>query len=277
MFKNLRVAICTVILFACILNALPSSAKSAIYPSACEKKLLTGNGVTVDISNRWLGYIMVRHENSSANMKAVKVYDGKTYQYHLPRNGEYATIPLSEGNGDYMISVYKQVKPEKNEYSRVFHQTVNVFLPDPFSVFRIPNQYVWFTEESALVKKANELCARAADDLEKVKILYDYVSGRILYDYVKAATIKPPYLPDADKILEIGRGICFDSSVLLAAMLRAQGIPAKLAIGQLNTNGLTRPHAWNKVFIDGNWLKMDPTYNLVASISHPDYVAERVY
>jgi len=69
----------------------------------------------------------------------------------------------------------------------------------------------------------------------------------------------------------VGRGICFDSSVLLAAMLRAQGIPAKLAIGQLNTNGLTKPHAWNKVFIDGNWLKMDPTY-VSEQIGEPDGV-----
>jgi len=239
--------------------------------------LFTGNGATIDISNHWQGYIMVRHENSSAHMKAVKAYDGKMYKYDLPRNGEYAVLPLSEGNGEYTISVYERVAPEQDNYKRVFHQTINVFLPDPLSVFRIPNQYVWFTEESALVSKSIKLSAKATNDFEKIKVLYDYVSERMLYDYVKAATIRPPYLPDADKILETGRGICFDLSVVLAGMLRAQGIPAKLVIGQLNINGLPTHHAWNEVFLDGNWLKMDPTHKVVAPSGHPDYVAERVY
>ncbi|MCL1796589.1 MAG: transglutaminase-like domain-containing protein, partial [Clostridia bacterium] len=136
--------------------------------------------------------------------------------------------------------------------------------------------YVWFTDESALVQKSIELCAGATDNYEKINILYGFVSEHMLYDYIKAVSITPPYLPDTDETLRTGRGICFDFAVLLAGMLRVQGIPTQLVIGKLLSNNSPMDHAWNKVFLDGNWLMVDPTFK-IGAFRQADYVQERVY
>ena len=72
-----------------------------------------------------------------------------------------------------------------------------------------------------------------------------------------------------DKVLEAKKGICFDYSAVMAAMLRSQGIPCKLVIGYAGTVY----HAWINVYIEGvgwvdkaiyfdgkTWTLMDPTF-----------------
>jgi len=52
-------------------------------------------------------------------------------------------------------------------------------------------------------------------------------------------------------------GICFDFSSLLAAMLRSQDIPAKLAMGFVATSPKPTYHAWNEVYInDVGWIRI---------------------
>ena len=94
-------------------------------------------------------------------------------------------------------------------------------------------------------------------------------SGRLTYDGEKAAAVTAGYLPDVDKVLEEGKGICFDYAALMTAMLRCQGVPTKLVIGYAGTVY----HAWVSVwtdetgwidgviFFDGqSWQRMDPTF-----------------
>ena len=86
-----------------------------------------------------------------------------------------------------------------------------------------------------------------------------------IYDYNKAATVKPGYMPDIEKIYESKSGICYDYSVLFASMLRSQGIPAKVVKG--SSTLVNEYHAWNEVFIDGNWIIVDTTVDAAYSAS----------
>ena len=119
--------------------------------------------------------------------------------------------------------------------------------------------------------KAAELikAAGAKTDLEKVTAVYHYVVNNISYDYDLAATVAPGYLPDVDKVLESGKGICFDYAAVMAAMLRSQNIPCKLVVGFAGKVY----HAWINVYIEGvgwvdqliyfdgkTWSLMDPTF-----------------
>jgi len=54
-------------------------------------------------------------------------------------------------------------------------------------------------------------------------------------------------------------GDCTEHSVFLAALCRAAGIPARVAMGFEYIAGTWAGHAWNEVWIDGRWYPLDAT------------------
>ena len=63
------------------------------------------------------------------------------------------------------------------------------------------------------------------------------------------------YIPDPDRTYEERTGICFDYASLAAAMLRSLGIPCKIITGYVSPDGIY--HAWNMVYIDGEWISVE--------------------
>ena len=59
------------------------------------------------------------------------------------------------------------------------------------------------------------------------------------------------------------RGDCRLYALLTAAMCRAQGVPARIAVGLLYVEKMGKPyfgfHMWTEVYIDGQWLGLDGT------------------
>ena len=96
-----------------------------------------------------------------------------------------------------------------------------------------------------------KLAAPADDDLDVVTYIYDYIIDNIKYDFDRAENVSVGYLPDIDKVLEEGKGICFDYAALATAMLRSQGIPTRLVVGYSDDVY----HAWISVYIeDVGWV-----------------------
>ena len=114
-----------------------------------------------------------------------------------------------------------------------------------------------------------------ASDAEKAACIYNYITGLLTYDKEKAATVEKGYLPDVDATLRERKGICFDYAALFAAMLRAQNIPVRLAIGYVQPDNIY--HAWNQVYIDGEWVWMDATFGPSSSYTESSYTKEREY
>lgn len=192
---------------------------------------------------------------------------GEPYTYDLATDGRFETFPLSDGDGAYALNIYRNLRGE--EYIFVFGAAFEAVIDDELSPFLHPNQYVHFTAQSEAVAFTQTLCAGAADDLEAVGRIYDYVIGNIGYDYAKAQTVTSGYLPDIDEVLREKKGICFDYASLMTAMLRSQRIPSKLVVGYAGA----AYHAWISVYteqtgwVDGyihfdgtSWVRMDPTY-----------------
>jgi len=243
-------------------------------PTASGTSVESNGQAIVDFSNQQDGYIMAQFtEDTDLKIKVlITGPDGVQYKYTLMRNQEFEVFPLSSGNGTYEIGVFKQV--DGTRYSQELSTTINVSLTDEFAPFLRPNQYVNFNQNSAVVRKAAELVAGKSDFMERVAAIYHFVITNIEYDVHLAETVQSEYLPDVDRILESGKGICFDYAALMAAMLRSQGIPTKLVIGY--TGDVY--HAWisvfsveegwldDVIFFDGHeWRLVDPTF--AASIS----------
>jgi hypothetical protein len=73
---------------------------------------------------------------------------------------------------------------------------------------------------------------------------------------------KPDYsqaFASAAEVIESGTGDCTEHAVLLAALARARGIPARVALGLVYGDGKFLYHAWTEVFIDGQWTGLDGT------------------
>lgn len=237
-------------------------------PSAPGTVCYSSNSVTLDASNAANGYVMIQYSGDSSKIKVqVLKSGGETYTYDLNSRSAYEVFPLTEGNGKYTIRVLEQV--QGSQYAVRFNNDLNVSLISEFEPFLYPNQYVNFSEESAVVKKGAQLAATADDALGVVTNVYNYIVSNFTYDTARASSVPAGYLPDVDAVLAQKKGVCFDYAAVMTAMLRSQNIPTKLVVGY--TGSLY--HAWVNVYIEGrgwvdhiiyfdghNWELMDPTF-----------------
>lgn len=273
--SRLRVALPWIAFSLCLLyvvNALAFDMFSIVYAQAPGTKTLSSGPVIADISNSEKGYIMVRHSGSNKKLKARVTYGGNEYTYDLRNDGEYETFPLQFGAGKYQLEVFENSKG--TSYARVFNKNFSTDMPDPNAPFLSPNQYVWYVPSTSAIAKSYEICDGLETDMQKAKALYDWVGTHIMYDYIKALAPPRGYIPDVDETLNSGMGICFDYAALLGCMLRVQGIPTKLIIGDLVS--MNQYHAWNVAYLDGDWRLMDATFYNV-NYTADEYVLERFY
>ena len=115
-------------------------------------------------------------------------------------------------------------------------------------------------------KKIRELVDSVLDDtrrhpLQRAKRLVEWVYNNIDKRPVLS-------LPDALSTLENREGDCNEHAVLMAAMARAAGIPARVETGLVYLNGRFYYHAWNLLYL-GKWVTADAVYNqLPADVTH---------
>ncbi|MEN6595041.1 MAG: transglutaminase-like domain-containing protein [Clostridiaceae bacterium] len=252
--------------------AADETADKLLLPEASGTVVYEGQGVTIDASHTDQGYVMIRCEQTEKRLKARVSTSAQTYYYDLPSGEDYSVFPLQMGDGDYTLRIMEQV--EDDLYAVRYSVDIEVALADETIPFLYPSQYVWYDAESDTVETSREVTGELTDEEKIVKACYRFVVNHIAYDTQKAKTVESGYLPNADETLETGKGICFDYSVLLAVMLRSQGIPTRVVIGMVSPENLY--HAWNSVYLDGEWVWMDPTLDGMGH-RESDYVTERIY
>lgn len=252
---------------ATALTAEPAVA-TTLMPVASGTLVKCNDKALIDYSNTADGYVMAKYTASTTKkLKAQVKGPTTTYTYNLTAGADYATFPLSDGNGSYTVTVYENISGTK--YSTTLSVSFTVTLKDEFAPFLLPNQYVNYTNAPNTVAKAEELTAGLSEPLDKVQAIYNFVVKNFTYDKQKAATVQSGYLPALDTVLAEKKGICFDYAAIMAAMLRCQDVPCKLVVGYAGT----AYHAWINVYseetgwvnaaiyFDGtSWKLMDPTF-----------------
>ncbi len=253
---------------AAILSEAPGAVSMVLKTVASGTQVKKNEYSIIDYSNVSDGYIMVKYTEDTSNKIKAQVAgpSGVVYTYNVTPK-KYEVFPLSDGNGTYKTTIFQNISG--TSYMTVLSQSFTVELTDEFAPFLTPNQYVNYTENSKVVKKAASLTKGITDPLDKVKKIYNYVVNNFTYDRKKAKTVKSGYLPDLDTVLKAKKGICFDYAAVMTAMLRSQGVPSKLVVGYSGDayhawiNVYTDDSGWidGIIFFDGNiWKLMDPTY-----------------
>lgn len=250
------------------------SLSEVLMPVASGKKVLKADKLTVDASNADQGYIMVKGPKTKTRLKVTVEITGSKLQYDLNGEGEYEVFPLQLGRTNYTISLWRQVEGKK--YGKIGQVKVAAKMEDELSCFLYPNQYVNYRKDSPCVKEANEVCKGLETNREKFYAIWDYIVKNFQYDYVKAVTVagSSGMLPDIEGCWKGKKGICQDLSAVACAMMRSQGIPARLMIGQL---GSGTPHAWVVAWVDGEDIFFDPTAEKNASNKSDSYTTLRWY
>ncbi len=87
------------------------------------------------------------------------------------------------------------------------------------------------------------------------------VKARQLAAWVSGYITKKDYnvgFASAKETLLSREGDCKEHSLLLAALLRADGIPSRVAVGVVYANGLFMSHMWTEAYLD-DWTALDAT------------------
>lgn len=239
------------------------------FPYASCIDIKANDKAIIDYTNCNQGYVMLKYNKATKRrLKAQVEFLGSEQVYTYDIQPEvWETLPLSEGNGEYKITIYEHLIHTK--YLVVLQTNIDVELDDELLPFLWSTKYINYEIAGKSVTKAAELTAGATSDLEKVKKIYEYIITHIDYDNEKAKNVKSGYVPNLDNTLETGKGICFDYAALTAGMLRSQNIPCKLIMGY---NGEIY-HAWISVWTEDtswidkaiyynkdSWHRMDPTF-----------------
>ncbi len=208
----------------------------------------------VDVKNLDKGIVSINQNQNNDNMKVLITKGNNKEHYDLKQNANY---PLQFGNGEYTISILEHVNG--NQYRPIGTEKVNLELKDEKQLYLQSTEMVDWNEDMLAIKEAEELTKDAKTDEEKVDAIYEYITNNIKYDNKKAETVQAGYTPSIDAILKSQSGICYDYAVLAAAMLRSVDIPTKLIMGY--KDDIESYHAWNEVYLDGQWMVMDTTYD----------------
>lgn len=209
-----------------------------------------GAGPAVDVTQASAGYV-VAYAESAARLKFQVINGGQTYNYDLPNDGTQEVYPLNMGNGTYTFRIMQNTTG--SDYVELDATTCDVALDSEFAPFLLPNMFCSYGASSACVAKAREVTGSSKNMGEAVRDVCEYVAQAITYDNDKARSLSNAtgYVPDPDKTLSSGRGVCFDYASLSAAMLRSLGIPTKLVTGYVGEEKIY--HAWIMVYVDGTW------------------------
>lgn len=126
--------------------------------------------------------------------------------------------------------------------------------PDPLDAEKRPNNLIQ-SDNPLVVKMAREAAGELTDPRQIALALERYVRSNVRNKNFTQA------LATAADVAQTRSGDCTEHAVLLAALARANGIPARVAIGLVYVDAYQGfgYHMWTEVFLDGAWLPLDGT------------------
>ena len=102
-------------------------------------------------------------------------------------------------------------------------------------------------------------------DIEKIKVLHDYIVHSTKYDTQKVETDNSPY--DSSRI----QGVIFDNYAICSGYSDTMAVLLN-KIGIKNYKISSETHVWNAVYVDDKWLHLDLTWDDPVTSSNKDII-----
>jgi transglutaminase-like putative cysteine protease len=117
------------------------------------------------------------------------------------------------------------------------------------------------SDHPKIINLVNKIISYDDNPLERANKIVDWIQKNIEKRPVLS-------LPDAVSTLTHRVGDCNEHAVLLAALARAAGMPAKVEAGLVYLNGRFYYHAWNLLYL-GKWITVDSLFDQIpADVTH---------
>jgi len=188
----------------------------------------------------------------------------------LDKEGNVIASFETPANKEDMIKVKGYISSRQNTWNQEEKNPLDINLNEYLNKIRedkesnnylLPTKY-WEVKDPFIQNKAQELKENTVTLYELVDNVYQYVNDTLTYDEAKADSENERI--GAVKALTGGASVCMEYADSMIAILRAQGIPARAALGYANitdeSTDLVR-HQWLQIWIpDYGWLSIDPTF-----------------
>lgn len=127
----------------------------------------------------------------------------------------------------------------------------NGLSPDTLRTYLASNDYL-VLEDSLLIGTASRIAGTETDPRRVTEAIYRWVTDRFKFQ------LGAVLFGTSSGILRDLTGDCSEAAVLTAALLRARGVPARIALGFASLGrGVFIGHAWCEAWIDGGWVGVD--------------------
>ena len=143
----------------------------------------------------------------------------------------------------------------------------------------LASTYTMDCDEPSIKNKAAELTKGQSTDVDKAKTIFYFVRDSIKYN--PYGGISPLEEYKASATLKRGNGYCVQKAVLLAALARAAGIPARLGFVNVRNHLLSKEildglrgdnvmkyHGYALLYLNGKWLKATPSFDIELCREH---------
>lgn len=131
-------------------------------------------------------------------------------------------------------------------------------IPDSLKKYLEPEQLIQ-SRDPEIIRLAHEIVNDEKDKKTTAELINQWVYTNIKKEY-------SPEISNALTTLRSRKGDCGEHTALAVALLRASGIPARIASGVVywpEGKGFAY-HAWVEIYL-GRWVQMDPTWNETAA------------
>ncbi len=238
------------------LKSFSAALDQVSYRTTKEFALRAPSGPTLDLGN--MALVRLSQPLSDPH-RAPQI----TYRVHLDDSDPAKTFISDKSQHVTAIDahtaeiVVRAVRPEADANKATEPASNSPASDGPADDDRKPSGYIQ-SDDPRIIAMAREAAGNDSAPWQTAVALERYV-----HDKVAEKNYSQTFATAADvaKTLE---GDCTEHAVLLAALLRARGIPARLAIGLLYvpTAQAFAFHMWTEVWIDNQWIGLDGTLGL---------------
>lgn len=248
------------------------------------------------------GYVKVKLTKQVAPVVACKANSKESFvsgrnEAYLPLElDQWVNIPLFGESGDFQLTIiptYSNAEQNSSKFDEIRHEnflvTFKANIKDPNASMLLSHVKMDFENAPKTVAKAAELTKNCETDAEKITAIFEFVAKTIKYDNKlyndeqkqlvlgeNPGVVGKDRNYSLDHILDTKTGVCEHYAILMAGMLRSQGIPCKVVSGKVNYPNIDfLKHAWVSVSPDtkdlnmsqlgaghdeDGWIRLDPTW-----------------
>lgn len=211
-----------------------------------DKKVAQSNVTGVDVNS--MAIKVAKPLGDPTKIKELKMIVKVTKGFEIPSGPNQLVKARPDGRFDVTIRAVPGPKVKPDERAPALKTTANINADDP-----------------KIVALAKQITANAKTPKEKVAALNAWV-------YKNLRKTLSTNLTTATQVLEHKAGDCTEHSILLVALVRSLGIPARELSGVVYDNEQLVGfgwHAWTEVELDGHWVQVDPSWNEpIANATH---------